>query len=141
MTIERWSPFADIRRLDDVFSKFWRGNLAESQEAWSIPLDVTRNQDDVVVKASLPGLDKDKLDVTIEENVLTIRAELSEEGEREDSGYLLRERRTGSFFRAIRLPETVDSEKVSSVYKDGVLTVNLPKLEEKKAKKITIATE
>lgn len=141
MTIERWSPFADLRRLDDVFSKFWRGDLPESQEAWSIPLDVTRNQDDVVVKASLPGLDKDNVDVTIEENVLTIRAELSEEGGREDSGYLLRERRTGSFFRAIRLPETVDSESVSSVYKDGVLTVKLPKLEEKKAKKITIATE
>ena len=92
----------------------------------------------MVVKASLPGIDREKVDVTIDDNVLTIRAELSEDGEREAAGYLLRERRTGSFYRAVRLPETIDSENVSSTYRDGVLTVNLPRLEEKKARKIAV---
>ena len=88
MAIERWSPFADFRRFDDMFNRLWRSNggLPETQEAWSIPLDVTRSGDDVVVKASLPGVEREKVDVTIEENVLTIRAEVSADGEREDAG-------------------------------------------------------
>ncbi len=142
MATQRWSPFADVRRLDDVFNRFWRGanGLQETSEAWSIPLDVRRTGDDVLVKASLPGVQKDKVDVTIEDGVLTIRAELSEEGEREDTGYLLKERRVGSFYRAVRLPETVDSEKAASTYSDGVLTITLPKLEEKKARKLAISS-
>lgn len=139
MAIERWSPFADFRQFDDVFNRFLRGGgVPEAPEAWSIPLDVARSGDDVVVKASLPGVDREKVGVTIEDNILTIRAELSEAGESEEAGYLLRERRTGSFYRAVRLPETIDAEKVSSAYKDGVLTVRLPKLEEKKARKVAV---
>lgn len=142
MAIERWSPFADMRRFDDVFNRFWRGanSFQETPEAWSIPLDVTKSGDAVVVKASLPGVKKENVDVTIEDNVLTIRAEIAQEGEREDAGYLLKERRTGSFYRAVRLPETVDSENASSSYGDGVLTITLPKQEEKKARKLSIAS-
>ncbi len=142
MAIERWTPFADVRRFDDLFNRFWRGTsgLAETPEAWSIPLDVTKSGDDVVVKASLPGVKKDDVDVTIEDSVLTIRAQAAQEGEREDAGYLLKERRTGSFYRAVRLPETVDSEQATSSYGDGVLTITLPKREEKKARKLSIAS-
>lgn len=141
MAIERWSPFADMRRMDDVINRLWRGSvgqLSETPEAWSIPLDVTRNGDDVVVKASLPGVERDKIDLTIEESVLTIRAEVSEENETQEDGYLLKERRSGSFYRAVQLPDSVDSEKAESSYKDGVLTVILPKQEEKKARKLTV---
>ncbi len=142
MAIETWSPFSDMRRFDDVFNRLWRGanGLQETPEAWSIPLDVTRTGDDVVVKASLPGVKKENVDVTIEDNVLTIRAEIAEEGERENAGYLLKERRSGSFYRAVRLPETVDSENAKSAYGDGVLTITLPKLEEKKARKLSITS-
>lgn len=141
MAIERWGPFADVRRFDDLFNRFWRGaaSLQETPEAWSIPLDVTRTGDDVVVKASLPGVKKDDVDVTIEDSVLTIRANVAEESEQEKPGYLLKERRTGSFYRAVRLPETVDSENATSAYGDGVLTIKLPKLEEKKARKLPVA--
>jgi HSP20 family protein len=141
MAIERWSPFAEMRRLDDVFNRMWRGGLsqvAETPEAWSIPLDVTRSGDDVVVKASIPGVDKKDIDVTIEESVLSIRAQVEEEKEEKDNGYLLRERRSGSFYRAVQLPDSVDAEKAESNYKDGVLTVRLPKQEEKKARKLTV---
>lgn len=134
-----------MRRFDDVFNRFWRNagftDSGDTPESWSIPLDITRNDDEVTVKASLPGVSKDKVDVTIEENVLTIRAELDEDDEREDAGYLLRERRTGSFLRSVRLPEIVDSEKANSSYADGVLIVHLPKLEEKKARKIAVAAD
>ena len=88
MAVERWSPFDEIRRFDDVFNRFLRGPKAfgETAESWSIPLDVTRTGDDVVVKASLPGIPKDKVDLTLEDNVLTIRGELNEESEKEDGG-------------------------------------------------------
>lgn len=140
MAIQRRGPFADIQRFDDVFGRLWRGanGLQGKSEAWSIPLDVTRSGDEVVVKASLPGVKKEDVDVTIEDNVLTIKAEIAQEGEKEEVGYLLKERRTGSFYRAVRVPETTDSENASSAYGDGVLTVTLPKLEEKKARKLSV---
>jgi HSP20 family protein len=78
--------------------------------------------------------------VTIEDSVLTVRASVDEQSESNDGGFLLRERRTGSFYRAVRLPESVDAENTSSTYKDGVLTIRLPKLEEKKARKVAITT-
>lgn len=142
MTMERWSPFAEMRRFDDLFNRLWRGGdgIQETPEAWGIPLDVVRTGDEVIVKASLPGVPKDKVDVTIEDNVLTIRAEIAEEAQREDTGYLLKERRTGSFYRAVRLPETVDTEKAKSTYTDGVLRITLPKVEEKKARKLAITS-
>ena len=140
MAIERWSPFAEMRRMDDVFNRLWNGfgRMPETAEAWSIPLDVTREGDDIVVKASLPGVDRKDIDVTIEENVLTVRAQVSEETEQKEENYLLRERHSGSFYRAVRLPDSVDSEKAESSYRDGVLTVRLPKQEEKKARKLSI---
>lgn len=143
MAIERWAPFSEMRRFDDMFNRLWRGanGLQETTESWSIPLDVTRSGDDVVVKASLPGVDKDKVDVTIEDNVLSIRAEIEEESEQQEIGYLLKERRTGSFYRAVRLPDAVDSSAARSSYKDGVLTITLPKTEEKKARKLAISAE
>ncbi len=145
MAVERWSPFADLRRFDDMFNRVWRGTigLQETPEAWSIPLDVTKTGDDVVVKASLPGVKKDDVEVTIEDNVLTIRAQIAEVSDeasevQEKVGYLLKERREGSFYRAVRLPETVDAENATSAYGDGVLTITLPKQEEKKARKLAV---
>ncbi len=142
MAIERWSPFADLKRFDDVFNRVWRGasGISDGVEAWSIPLDVVRAGDDVVVKASLPGVKKDDVTVTIEDSILTVRADTKQESESEESGYLLKERRSGSFYRAIRLPETVNSEAATSTYGDGILTITLPKKEEKKARKLTIDT-
>ena len=141
VAVERWSPFAELRKFDDVFNRFWQSAAgANTPEAWSIPLDVIRSGDDIVVKASLPGVKKDDVEVTIEDDVLTIRAEAAEESEHQESGYLLRERRSGAFYRAVRLPETVDSENASSAYGDGILTIRLPKREEKKARKLTVAS-
>ena len=148
MAIVKWHPYGvrPMRDIDDLFSRFFtgRGPLARSfarstdPAAWSIPLDVVQNSDELVVTASVPGTTMDEIDVSVDDNVLTIRAEAKSSSSEESDGYLLRERRTGTYYRALRLPETVDYDNAESTFKDGVLTIKLPKLESKKGRKLEI---
>jgi HSP20 family protein len=116
MAIEKWQQFGSIRDFDDLFSKFLgtRGVKSTEPEAWSTPLDIVQSGDSLVVTASVPGVPKDEIAVSVDDNVLTIKAESTSSagrGSAEDSdGFLLRDRRTGSYYRALRLPETVDYE-------------------------------
>jgi len=105
---------------------------------WNISLDVVQRPDETVVKASIPGVKPETIDLAIEDNILTLRAGRKPDFEDEKSVYLVQERPTGSFYRALRLPETVDANKVQSTYENGVLTIVLPKAEEKKKKQIKI---
>jgi HSP20 family protein len=123
--------------MENAMNRLLRG-WHEEVEHWSIPLDVVQKTDEVEVKASLPGIKPEEIDITIEDNVLTIKAESASESETEEAGYLVRERSFGSFFRALRLPDSVDSEKVRSTYENGVLEITLPKAEEKKRKQIKV---
>ncbi len=143
MAIEKWQSFGNIRDFDDLFNRFigTRPTRNTEPEARSIPLDVVQDGDSLVVTASVPGTTKDGIEVSVYDNVLTIKAESVSTTKSDDStdksnGYLLRERRTGSYYRALRLPETVDYENTESTFKDGVLTIRLPKLESKKARKL-----
>ena len=102
-------------------------------------MDIVRDGDKVTVQASLPGVQPDDIDVTIEGGVLTIKADTKVEEEREDGGYVVRERRSGSFHRSLRLPEHVDTDKVEPRYENGVLTITLPVAESKKAKHLKVA--
>ena len=92
----------------------------------------------MVITASLPGLRTDEIRVTIEDGALSIAAEMSTETEESSIGYLLQERRAGKFHRAIRLSDTVDADSAESTYNDGILTISLTKVEDKKAKKLEI---
>jgi len=145
MAIEKWQPFGSVRDFDDVFNRFLGVRPVRSSKptAWSIPVDVVQDEDAVVVTASVPGTTKDEIDVSVDENVLTIKAEASSsvgtDATEASNGFLLRERRTGSYYKALRLPETVDYENAESTFKDGVLTITLPKLESKKARKLEIS--
>ncbi|MDP6666094.1 MAG: Hsp20/alpha crystallin family protein [Dehalococcoidia bacterium] len=157
MAIEKWHPFGAgaVRDFDDLFNRFFTGGRRSralrhgAPEAWSIPLDVVQDGDALVVTASLPGATKDEIEVSIDDNVLTIRAESqksltpadssSDESTDVSGSYILRERRTGTYYRALRLPETVDFENAKSTFKDGVLTIKLPKLESKKGRKLEIS--
>ncbi len=146
MAIEKWQSFGNIRDFDDLFNRFigTRPIRNTEPEARSIPLDVVQDGDSLVVTASVPGTTKDGIEVSVYDNVLTIKAESVSTTKSDDStdksnGYLLRERRTGSYYRALRLPETVDYENTESTFKDGVLTIRLPKLESKKARKLEIS--
>jgi len=140
MYLTKWNPFRELRQMDETMNRLWRevGGIRGFEEEWTIPLDVTKKEDELLVKASLPGVDAEKINVSVEDNVLTISADVSEEKEEEKPDYLLHEMRYGSFYRALRLPESVDAEKIESCYDNGILYISLPMLEEKKKKKIDI---
>jgi HSP20 family protein len=140
MVMQRWDPFRDLRQMDETVNRLWRGfgGVQGGTEDWNISLDVVQRPDELVVKASVPGVKADGIDLSIEENVLTIRAERKADFDDDKSVYLVQERPTGSFYRALSLPDSVDAAKVQSTYENGVLTISLPKAEEKKKKQIKI---
>jgi HSP20 family protein len=140
MVLTRWDPFREMRRLDEAFNRARRttGEGAAEIRQWAVPLDVVAEDDKILVKATLPGIKAEDIDVTVEDDLLTIKAETKEEHEERGDKYLLRERRAGNFYRALRLPDTVDSEKVETTYADGVLTIAFLKTEAKKAKRLEV---
>jgi HSP20 family protein len=145
MVLRRWEPLGELRRMQDNMERLWRGTYANQEngseiEEWAIPLDVVEEGDNILVRASMPGVKPDDIDVTVENDVLTIKGRTSTESEHKEGNYLMKERRTGSFHRSLRLPDTVDAEKAVPHYEQGVLTVTLPKVEAKKARKLTVVS-
>jgi HSP20 family protein len=145
MVLRRWEPFGELRRMQGNMDRLWSGFYSGGEdgngiERWVIPLDVKEEGDNIVIHASMPGVDPNDVDVTIENDVLTIKGHTKVEEERKEGNFLMKERRTGSFQRSLRLPDTVDTEKAQPYYENGVLTVTLPKAEAKKAKKLSVAT-
>ena len=142
MVLQRWDPFGDLRRAETRFNRAYRdGNGTYGERgvrSWAVPVDVITEGDDIVIKASLPGVKSDDVSVTVDDGVLTIKAESSNEAETDENGYLLRERRSGAFRRSLRLADSVDADHAESSYENGVLTIRLPKQESKKAKAIEV---
>lgn len=147
MVLQQWDPFGELRRADSLFDRVWRGFWVQPASAtsrsWSIPIDIVDDDERLIVSASLPGLKSDDIKVSVDGNVLTVRAEASSESEsshenENEAGYLVRERRHGSFARSIRLPKSVDREKIESRYQDGVLRVELPKVPEQTPREIEV---
>jgi len=142
--MERWDPFAEMRRMENMFNRRWRNFFPAMPngevEGWAIPLDVVEDGDNIVVHASLPGVKPEELNVTVEDNILTIRAEAHAEAERQEGQYLMRERRSGAWHRALRLPETVDTDKAATHYEHGVLTITFPKAASKKARQLPVTS-
>ena len=142
MTMQRWNPFGELRQMQDTMNRMWRGyhGPAESGgfEAWAVPLDVVRKGDDIEVRASVPGVNPNDIQISVENDVLTIRGQTESENETAEGDFLMRERRSGSFHRALRLPDTVDVDRAETGYENGVVTINFPKLESKKAKKLSL---
>jgi HSP20 family protein len=143
MVLQRWDPVGDLRQMEDTMNRLWRGfgrvpYSREGVEDWNILIDVIQKGDELMVKASVPGVDLDKIDVAVEDNILTLKAERKTEVEGDDARYLIQERPWGSFFRALRLPQTVDTNSIESEYENGVLTIKMPKAEEKKKKQIQV---
>ena len=140
--LQRWYPIHNFRRFEQAADRFTRvipsSVKVNTDRSWAVPLDVVEDDGHIVVKASLPGLQVDDIDVTIEDGVLTITAETSTESEDNNENYLVRERRSGKFRRALRLPKTADADKADPKFEHGVLTITLPKLEEAKPKRLSI---
>ena len=139
-----FSPFGELWQMQDNMARMWPrfGTFHHEDngvcEAWAAPLDVVADGDNFVVRASMPGVGPDNIQVSIEDNVLTIRGETAPHFESAEGSYLMRERRTGSFHRSLRLPDTVDQDKAEPRYEHGVLTVTLPKADAKRAKQFEV---
>ena len=142
-----WRP---VRRQSSPFNALWddldrllprrRHDGWSGESAFEPSLDVSEDEQAVRVRAELPGISPEHIHVEVNEDVLTLRGEKKEEKAEEDKGCRWTERRYGSFSRSIRLPGHVNRGKVQAHYKDGILTIELPKTEEAKPKQIKVET-
>jgi len=139
----RWDPFRDVLSLQDrinrVFSDYplrWMGE--EPVGTWVPPVDIYERGDDLVVRAEMPGLNRDDIEVNVQSGTLTLKGERKRDQEYSDENVHRIERQYGSFARSFTLPTEVDASRIKAVYKDGVLEINLPKAEAAKPKKVEI---
>ncbi len=135
-----WDPFAGLLDLHREFSNFLAPSVGGEGEfgQWAPPVDVYSDEEKVVVKAELPGLKKDEVEVSYDAGVLNIKGERKHQAEFKGEGYHRVERAYGVFHRAVRVPAEVDGSKTSAEMKDGVLTITLPKAEQAKARRIEV---
>jgi HSP20 family protein len=144
MAIVRWEPTRElasmeIDRLNRMFSDFYEETFSR---AWVPPVDIYETDGhEVVLKAELPDMKREDINVTFENGVLTLKGERKFEQEVKKENFQRVERRHGSFSRSFTLPNTVDAGKISASYKDGVLTIRLPQREEAKPKQIAVNVE
>jgi HSP20 family protein len=115
--------------LDRLFDRFWEGNFPQipAMGDWTPALDVSETKDAIVVKAEVPGMDAKDIELSLLGDVLTLKGEKKQEKEEKDEHYYRVERSYGAFARAVRLPASVDGSKVAASFKNGLLTVTLPK--------------
>ncbi len=127
------------REIDRMFDRFRGGQSDEgSLIGWSPVVDILEEENQYIVRAELPGVDKNDVKITVENSQLTIRGEKKQEEEKEGRNYHRVERSYGSFYRSFSLPTTVLSSKIEAAFADGVLTVTIPKAEEAKPKAIEV---
>ncbi|HEX5503252.1 MAG TPA: Hsp20/alpha crystallin family protein [Thermomicrobiales bacterium] len=134
MSLSRWDPFREMLSLREAMnqlleSSFVRpgGGAQGASQAQGLPLDVHEQGDTYVVTAALPGVKPEDIHIDVLGDTLTIRAETSQDTERNQGGYLLRERRRGAIQRSITLPTALDADNVDADYEHGILTITLPK--------------
>src|SRR5215475_9695122 len=141
-TLSRWEPFREHVALESQFNRMFNELFSRSQEsnlsAWVPAVDILENEHELVVKADLPDVKPEELDIRVENNILTIRCERNFEKKVDEKNYLRVERSYGSFSRSFSLANTVNSEAIKADYKDGVLTLTIPKREEAKPKQIKV---
>jgi HSP20 family protein len=140
--VSNWSSLDRLNSLRDevtrLFDFSWPSRDTGLFSGWSPSLDVWDDKDNLVVKVELPGLKKDEINLSLHEGVLTISGEREHEVEKKEGQSFRSERYFGKFQRSVTLPTAVDASKVNASYKDGVLTVELPKAEEAKPKQIAV---
>lgn len=134
----RPEPFT--QEFDRLFGSLFGGNLRETGgvQRWVPAMDLVEADDHFVLKADLPGLGEDDVNLEVQDNVLTISGERRAEHERKEQGWYRLERSYGSFSRSLTLPDGVDADKVEANFHRGVLEVRIPKPEERKPRRISI---
>jgi HSP20 family protein len=126
------------RMFGETAGRNWPTEEGLATSVWNPPVDVYETADSIVLKADLPEVNKDDVDISVQGNVLTIRGERKREQEVKEQNYYRMERSHGTFTRSFTLPGTVDAEKIEAGFTGGVLTVTLPKREESKPKQIRV---
>jgi HSP20 family protein len=145
MAIVRFEPFSGPAAAQNQFERFLReafsprsGEGEVSTRTWAPPVDIYENGDNLVLKAELPGFNPDDVEIRVEDNTLYLKGERKFEKDVKEQSYHRVERSYGTFTRSFSLPNSVDADKVAATYKDGVLTLTMPKKEEAKPKTIKI---
>lgn len=142
MQLVRWGPYQELvamsNRLNRTFNDSYAPRTEDSFGVWAPPVDIFERQDHLVIRAEIPGVQKEDMDVRIENGVLTLHGERKQDTEVKEENAHRMERIYGSFARSFSLPTTVDASKVSATYKDGILEVTVPKAEAAKPKMVEI---
>ena len=146
MTVVKWEPFRDLmamqdrmtRLFDDTLSRIWKSELARG--VWSPPVDIVERANEIVLKADIPEMEQSEIDIKVEEGTLTLQGERKFLKEVSEENYLQIERPYGAFRRSFTVPRVVDQEGIKASYKNGVLTIVLPKKEKVYPKQIAVHT-
>ncbi|HEY7536266.1 MAG TPA: Hsp20/alpha crystallin family protein [Thermodesulfobacteriota bacterium] len=148
MALMKWTPPKEIERwFEDLFEepflpRMWRKfpslRKLKELEGISPSVDMFDKKDEIVVKAEIPGIEKEDINISISDNTLTIKGETKKEEEVKEEDYYYAERSYGSFARTLSLPAKVNADKVKASFKNGILEVHLPKAEESKPKEVKV---
>jgi len=145
MAVVKWDPFRDLISIQDRMNRLFeqtlsrsRGEEGVSATTWTPAVDIYETADTIVMKAELPGVAREDIQIQINDNTLTLKGERRFAKDVQEESYLRIERAYGSFHRSFTLPATVRQDKVRALFKDGVLELSLPKAEESKPKRISI---
>lgn len=146
MTIRIWEPMRDFLTLREAMDRMLEDAVVRTpsgrrQAVMSVPLEIQEQADKVVVRAPVPGFEPEQIDIQVQGDILSLHGTQSEAGEVEEGGWVLQEWRSGSFQRVVQLPATVDSDRSKASYKNGVLTIELPKVTEQVTRKISVSAE
>lgn len=149
MALIRWDPFRDLLSLQDRMNRLFEESMTSNkvfEEAlttgvWSPVVDIYETDTSVILKAELPGMTKDDIVIEINENNLVLKGERKFQKDIREENYHRIERSYGTFSRSFTLPETVDKEKISASFKEGILEITIPKIEGAKPKQIEIKGE
>lgn len=146
MSITRWEPFRDLvttqdrfnQLFNDTFSRAYGGDDQVTPRNWAPPVDIYETDEGLVLQAELPGINPDDVEIRVEDNTLYLKGERKFEKEIKEENLHRVERSYGTFTRSFALPSSIDASKVKAEYKNGILTLAMPKHEEAKPKTIKI---
>lgn len=136
MSLSHFDPLANLRLFEDAFTRVL--SEPESNRPWSPTVDIYETEDELVLKADVPDVDQKDIDVRVENQTLTISGQRKFQQQESNKGYHRIERSYGNFVRSFAVPNSFDTEKIAASYKNGVLTVSLPKKEAAKPRQIKV---
>ncbi len=145
MSLARWDPFRELEALQENVNRLFEESIvrprreSRADRVWTPPVDVAEDEEKVVVKAELPGMKREDIDIELSGDTLTIRGERKLENEERKEDYVRVERAYGRFQRSFTIGVPVKSDEVKASYKDGLLEITIPKSEEVKPKKVDVA--